>query len=139
MCRRLPRLTGSPLGFKGRTSHVRFPYRVPQAKGYVIKEEQRSTAVAFKGLVYADFETKAVMRIEPECVDLPAETLYWSLVLTLNYKLTRVAEQEFVMPSDLVMKSQKTTGSTEADADYKDYRRFNADANIRFEGADAVH
>ncbi len=51
--------------------------------------------------MYADFETKAVMRIELECIDIPAETLYQSLVLTLNYKLTRVAEQEFVMPSDL--------------------------------------
>jgi hypothetical protein len=27
-------------------------------------ENQRSTVVAFKGLVYADAETKAVMRIE---------------------------------------------------------------------------
>ena len=116
----------------GRRMYV-FSYRVPKSKGYAIQEGRRTTVVAFKGLIYADFETKAVMRIEMQCIDFPAGTSYESLTLTLNYKLTRVAEQELVLPSDFVTSSRQSSGESEADAVYKDYRRFSADTRIQLE------
>ncbi len=119
----------------GRRMYV-FSYRVPKARGYGIEENQHSTVVAFKGLVYADFETKAVMRIEMHCIDIPEESSYRSIDLTLNYKLTRVAEREFVLPFDFEMKMEQSIGAAEVTAEYKAYRRFGADAPLRFGGAD---
>jgi hypothetical protein len=119
----------------GRRMYV-FSYRVPQSKGYIIQEGKRTTVLAFKGSVYADLETKAVMRIEMQCTDFPADSSYQSLVLNLNYKLTRVAEQAFVLPSDFKLTSRRADGvngeDSEMDAKYKNYRRFGADATIQF-------
>ena len=86
----------------------------------------------FVRLPPADFETKAVMRIEMQCIDLPSSSGYQSLTLQSNYKLTRVSGQELVLPSDFVMNSRQGSGETEADNEFKDYRRFSADAKIQF-------
>lgn len=109
-----------------------FSYRVPKSKGYVIQEGKRTTVVAFKGLIYADAGTKAVMRIEMQGVDFPGSSSYQSLTLKLNYKLIKVAEQEFVLPSDFEFNSRQSGGTTEVDAEYRNYRRFSADATIQF-------
>ncbi len=126
----------------GRRMYV-FSYRVPKSQGYTIKEGKRTTVVAFKGLVYADFETKAVARIEMQCIDFPAESTYRSLVLTLNYKPTKVAEQEFVLPSDFKLNTRRSDGvngeASELSAQFKNYLRFGADATIQFEPPDPDH
>jgi hypothetical protein len=114
-------------------------YRVPQASGYILRAGIRSIVVAFTGAVYADVETKAVTRIEMQGVDFPPDSPFQSLELTLNYKLTRVKlangdEHEFMLPSDFKLNSRQWDGSAkieaEIDAQYKDYRRFSADARF---------
>jgi hypothetical protein len=130
----------------GRRMYV-FSYRLPKTAGYVLQEGQRTTVVPVKGLVYADFETKAVTRIELQCIDIPSESGYLSLELTLNYKLTRVAEWEFMLPSDFKLETRQADASTvgratvdtEVNAQYKDYRRFSADATIQFVASDSSH
>lgn len=116
----------------GRRMYV-FSFRVPQSKGYVLKDATSTTVVAYKGLLFADFETKAVMRIEMQCVDIPAKSGYEALSLKLNYDRAEVAGQEFVLPSDFQLNTlwgDKT--SEEVDAKYSNYRRFTADAAIQF-------
>jgi hypothetical protein len=131
----------------GRRSYL-LSYRVPQASGYVVQAGKRSTRVAFTGFVYADVETKAVTRIEMQGVDFPVDSEYLSLELTLNYKLNRMkltdgSEGEFVLPSDFKLNSRQWNGATMIDAEinaqYKDYRRFGADAKIQFGPADSEH
>lgn len=120
----------------GRRMYV-FSFRVPQSKGYVLKDAKSATAVAYKGLLFADFETKAVMRIEIQCVDIPAKSGYEALSLKLNYERAEVAGQEFVLPSDFQLNTRwadKT--SEELDAKYNNYRRFTADAAIQFGGGE---
>jgi hypothetical protein len=130
----------------GRRMYV-FSYRLPKSAGYVLQEGQRTTVVPVKGLVYADFETKAVTRIEMQCIDIPSDSGYLSLELTLNYKLIRVAEREFMLPSDFKLGTRQSDASTvgsaivdtEVNAQYKDYRRFSADATIQFVASDSSH
>ncbi len=113
-----------------------FSYRLPKLAGYVLQEGKRTTVIPVKGLVYADFETNAVTRIEVQGTDIPETSSYQSLELTLNYKLIRVADREFMLPSDFKLTSRQRDGSSrldiELDAQYKDYRRFTADATIQF-------
>jgi hypothetical protein len=120
----------------GRRMYV-FSFRVPQSKGYVLKDAKGDTTVAYKGLLFADFETKAVMRIEMQCVDIPAKSGYEALSLKLNYERTDVAGQQFVLPSDFELNTRWRDGtSEEADAKYNNYRRFTADEAIQFGGAE---
>jgi hypothetical protein len=72
------------------------------------------------------------MRIEMQGIDFPGSSSYQSLTLKLNYKLIQVAEREFVLPSDFEFNSRQSGGTTEVDADYRNYRRFSADATIQF-------
>jgi hypothetical protein len=124
----------------GRRMYV-FSYRVPQANGYIVRDAHGSATVAFKGLIYADAETKAIMRIELECVGFPATSEYRSLELKLNYKLTRVADREFVLPSEFeetcLRSSDKGQENTRFKAQFERYQRFTADAQLQFGEADS--
>ena len=124
----------------GRRVYV-FSYRVPQSNGYILRGAQGSATVAFKGLIYADTETRAVLRIELECLGFPATFEYRALDLKLNYKHTRVADQEFVLPSDFeetsVRAGDNGQENTRFKAQFERYQRFTADAQLQFGDADS--
>lgn len=121
-----------------------FAFRVPQAKGYGLVESKRTLLVAYKGLVYADPQTGAVLRVEIQC-DIPKDSEYKELELTLDFKPTDVAGREFILPFHYHMHSRKEAGAlgskttryavvseTINEADYKAYRRFDADSSVTF-------
>lgn len=124
---------------EGRRMYV-FSYRVPQSRGFIVREPRGNTTVAFKGLIYADVETKAVMRIEMQCLDFPFSSSYRTLELKLNYKITRVAEQEFVLPSNFEENFRRASDKAQQlvrfKAQFERYQRFTADAQLQF-GDDA--
>ena len=109
-------------------------YRVPQARGYALTESKRTIQVPFKGFVYADAETRAVVRIEMKCVDIPRDSEYTGADLALDYKSAKVGGQEFVLPAHFLLHFQMGRGLVTSEADYTAYRRFSADTNIQFEG-----
>lgn len=110
-----------------------FTFRVPKTRGYGIEESGRTILVAYKGLLYADVQTKAVMRIRMSCIDIPADSRYRAVELTLDYKATKVAGKEFILPSHYRLVLGTAAGDATNEADYTSYRRFNADAKIEFE------
>jgi hypothetical protein len=125
---------------EGRRMYV-FSYRVPKSHGFIVKEPQGNTTVAFKGLIYADMETKAVMRIEMECLDFPFSSSYRMLELKVNYKPTRVAEQEFILPSDFEESLRRSNDQAQElvrfKAQFERYQRFTADSQLQFGDADS--
>jgi hypothetical protein len=124
----------------GRRMYV-FSYHVPKSRGFIVKEPQGNTTVAFKGLIYADVETKVVRRIEMECLDFPFTSSYRMMELKLNYKPTQVAEQEFILPSDFEenvrRSSDKAQELVRLKAQFRRYQRFTADAQLQFSDADS--
>jgi hypothetical protein len=110
-------------------------YRVPQAKGYTLTEAKRTIQVPYQGLVYADPETSAVVRIEMKVspADIPKGSEYVNAVLTLDYKPAQVAGKEFVLPAHFSLHYQMTRGMAWYEADYTNYRKFSADTTIQFE------
>jgi len=111
-----------------------FAFRVPQLpNGYAIVEGSRTLIVPYKGVVFADAETKAVMRIQMTCTDIPSVSAYTGMELTIDYKRTQVAGQDFILPSHFVMNLKNREGDSTLDATYKDYRRFATDATIIFD------
>lgn len=75
--------------------------------------------------MFSDAETGAVLRIELQC-EIPPDSEYTELELTLDYKPAEVAGRPFVLPSHYHMHSR-------SEADYRNYRRFDADSSITFD------
>jgi hypothetical protein len=111
-----------------------FAFRVPQASGYGLTESKRTIRVPFQGFVYADYETKAVVRIEMKCTDIPRDSEYTNAALTLDYKPAKVAGREFILPAHFLLHYQMVRGAMTNDAEYTAYRRFSADATVKFDG-----
>jgi hypothetical protein len=111
-----------------------FAFRVPQGSGYVLTEARRTMQVPFQGFVYADYETKAVVRIEMKCTDIPHGSEYTYASLTLDYKPAEVAGREFILPAHYLLNFQMVRGFAVNEAEYTAYRRFSADTTIQFEG-----
>jgi hypothetical protein len=109
-------------------------FRVPQSSGYVLTEPKRTIQVPFEGFVYADAQTRAVLRIQFKCVMIPSDSAYQALDLTLDYKAVQVAGREFILPSHFVLNYRTNEAEVASSADYTNYRRFSADATIQFDG-----
>lgn len=113
---------------------VVFAFSVPQLpNGYGIREGERTLIVPYKGTVFADAETHAVMRIQMNCTDIPPVSQYRGVGITLDYKPTMVAGQEFILPSGYTMNLRRLDSDVTMQAAYKNYQRFGADATIIFE------
>jgi hypothetical protein len=110
-------------------------FRVPQTHGYGLVEAHKTTISAYQGFVYAEEQSNTVMRIRMHCVGLPANSEFKSVELTVDYKRTPVAGQEFILPSHYSLHARRVDGDLIHDADYKSYRRFDADATIQFDEA----
>ncbi len=111
-----------------------FAFRVPQSSGYVLTESKRRIQVPFQGSVYADYETKAVVRIEMKCTDIPRGSEYTNAALTLDYKPAMVAGHEYILPEHYSLHFQMVKGFEMSAAEYTAYRKFSADATVKFEG-----
>jgi hypothetical protein len=110
-----------------------FAFRVPQSSGYLLTESRSTIQVPFQGFVYADYETRVVLRIDMKCTDIPRNSEYLNASVTLDYKLANVAGQEFVLPSHYQMHFQMVTSLKMSEAEYTAYRRFSADSTVKFE------
>ncbi|MEO8100619.1 MAG: hypothetical protein ABI811_23170 [Acidobacteriota bacterium] len=110
-----------------------FSYHVPQASGYGITDGERTFRVAVRGTVYADAETKAVMRIEMVGVDIPTNTYFRGMELSLDYQATKVAGQQFILPSKNRIVMRRVESEAIIESEYKNYRRFSSEAAIIFD------
>jgi hypothetical protein len=118
---------------RGKRMYV-FSYRVPKSAGYSMYhgESKREYVSAYKGLVYAEHDTKAVMRITMETVGIPADYPIHEVGITLDYNPSKIGDQEFVLPFHFELNSREDKAVMKNAADYKLYRKFGAEATITF-------
>jgi hypothetical protein len=125
---------------QGRTMNV-LAFSVPQSKGYIVYDSdlKRDLILAFEGSVYADAQTNAVMRITMKCINLPKETRFAAIELTVEYKATPLSGREYILPSHFELVWRKSGGGgivsieqASNTVDFKLYRRFTADSAISF-------
>jgi hypothetical protein len=109
-----------------------FSFRVPQPRGYVLQGRQGKVVVGYRGKLYADAVTAAVVRIEMNCTDIPPNPDYSEVGLTLDYKPTAVAGRRFILPAHYSLHVRNSLAVTEIETDYRAYRRFAADSSITF-------
>ena len=85
---------------RGHRMHV-YSFRVPlETSKYTIYADavKRTITVGYHGLIYADRDTKNVMRITLSADDIPPDFPVQEANSDLNYDITSIAGQEFLLP-----------------------------------------
>jgi hypothetical protein len=116
-----------------------FAYRVPQARSRYRIEHSASgkTIIAgYHGLVFADRNTNMIMRITMECEEIPVDFPIQEVKIDLVYDVTKIADQEFVLPVKYEIHSREGKFLVWNEADFRLYRKFGAEASITFDSAD---
>jgi hypothetical protein len=98
-----------------------------------------SVRVPFKGLLYADSATSALVRVEIQCVDIPRKSEYEGADVTVDFESFDVNGRTMELPSHSSVRFQMKMGDATNEADYRGYRlaNFGVDSQIRF-GDEAV-
>ena len=112
-----------------------FAYSIPASQGYSMLdgESHREYTSAYKGLVYADRATKTIQRVTLETVDIPPDFPIQKVQIKLDYALTSIGGQQFILPSHYLLTSLTDKASTENQAEYKLYRKYGAESSITFD------
>jgi len=116
-----------------------FAYHVPQSRSrYSIFHDpsQRKIIAGYHGLIYADRDSKMVMRVTLECEEIPADFPIKDVKIDLWYQVTKIADQEFVLPRRYELTSRDERALVRNEAEFRLYRKFGADATITFDSSD---
>jgi hypothetical protein len=128
---------------------VEFSFDVPRAHGARVYDNvaKHDIVVGYQGLIYADAESKAVLRAETHTSDFPGDSEFRGMDLALDYKAAKIGEREFVLPYRFELEWHRHVPGTLAkarglpqesgvQAEYKNYRGFSAPSAVTF---DEVH
>lgn len=111
-----------------------YSYSIPESHGYPMNalDVHRSYTSAYKGLVFADRDTKVVTRVTLETVDIPADFPVREVTITLDYDLTKVGDREYMLPMHFELDSKEDKYTSKNLADYRLYQKFGTQAKITF-------
>lgn len=88
---------------------------------------------AYQGLVYADPETGEVSRIKFVAVNIPKTFPVSATSEQLDYDLVDISGQKYVVPLAAKLYMKGDSGSTRNDIEFRAYRKFGTDFNIKYE------
>jgi hypothetical protein len=131
-----------------------FSFEVPGAHGARVLDsvERRELVEGYKGLIYAEAERKAILRVETHMADFPRESEFKGIDLTFDYKAVKIGEREFVLPYRFELEWHRhkpgTSGSlngrgrvvpqeSSVTVEYQNYRVYASQSGVAFGGADS--
>ncbi|HLK69887.1 MAG TPA: hypothetical protein VKU19_40940 [Bryobacteraceae bacterium] len=110
-----------------------FNFRVTQPRYSILHEgSKRTVTVGFHGEVFADRETKAVMRVKMQCDNIPPDFPIQNVSLVLYYDLIDISGQTFVLPLQSEVRSREGKYLARNEVGYHSYHKYSADASISF-------
>lgn len=121
---------------RGRKTYV-FAYHVAEERSHWhVSADQEDTIPAYKGLIYVDQETKQVLRISLEAVDLPPTFPVKQASDTLDYDYQDVGGQQFLLPLKNKVIINGAQFLTRNDNEYHLYHKYSADSAVQFDVTD---
>ena len=114
--------------------HV-YSFRVERSNSkYNITAEaiKRTITVGYHGLIYADRDTNAAMRITMDADDIPADFPIRSAGETLDYDPVTISGQKFILPIKVDMRMRDGKLLMKNQAEFRLYNKFGADTSITF-------
>lgn len=117
---------------RGRRMHV-YSYRVAQERSHWrVRANGDSVVPAYRGLVYVDKDTSAVMRITLEAENLPPAFPVQQASTVLDYDYVSIAGREYILPLKAVVRMRSGKLLTRNDVEFRMYNRFGAETKITF-------
>jgi hypothetical protein len=113
-----------------------YAFHAAMPEGFLLAGATGSVRVPFKGLLYADAATGALVWMEIQCTGIPRESEYLAAEVTVDFGSFRVAGRELNLPAHSRVRFRMKQGDTTNEAEYTGYRfaEFGADTQIKFGG-----
>lgn len=118
---------------RGSLTHV-FSYQVAQPRSHwrVSYQKTQETTPGYRGLVYVDRDTSAVLRITLEAL-LPPDFPLQQVSTVLDYDFAEIAGGKYLLPLKAVMRMRDGRLLAKNDVEFRMYRKFAAEATISYE------
>jgi hypothetical protein len=123
---------------RGRHMYV-FNFKVNQAfsRYSIVDNTSHNQIIAgYHGLVYADSETKSVMRVVLECDSIPPDFPIQQVSVDMNYDLAKVGEKEFLLPLKSELRSRRGKFLSWNETEFKLYRKFGTESSVTFDAGE---
>lgn len=124
---------------RGKRMYV-YSFRVAQANSdYSIRHQPsgRTMVAGYHGLIYADAESKQIMRIRMDCEGLEAFPIN-QVSVTMDYAPTKISDQDFVLPMAAEVRSREGKMLGKNVMQFSLYRKFTSEATITFDTPDPI-
>ncbi len=116
-----------------------FRVRLENTQYHITAEEvNRTIPVGYHGLIYADRDTRSVMRITMEADDIPSDFPIRSASETLDYDTISISGEKFILPLKVEMQMRDGKATMKNQAAFRLYNKFGADTSITFDASDAA-
>lgn len=102
------------------------------------EDVKRTVTVGYHGLIYADRDSRSVMRITMEADDIPADFPIRSASETLDYDSIAISGVKFILPLKVEMQMRDGKSAMKNQAAFRLYNKFGADTSITFDAPDAA-
>jgi len=111
-----------------------YAFQAAMPEGFLLAGANGSVRVPFKGLLYADAATGALVWVEMQCIEIPRESEYIGVEVTVDFSSFDVAGRELNLPAHSRVRFRMKQGDTTNEAEYSAYRivEFGTDTRIKF-------
>jgi hypothetical protein len=116
-----------------------YDYRVRQPMSHysIYHEGSNRTIIAgYHGRVWATRDTNTVMRLTLICEDIPRDFPVQEVSLDIWYDVTKIENQEFVLPLKWDLHSREGKYLVWNSAEFALYRKFGTESSITFDASD---
>ncbi len=119
---------------RGRRTYV-FSYQVdqPRSRWRISYQKMLEITPAYRGLVYVDRDTLAVVRITLEAVGIPPDFPIQQASTVLDYDFVEIAGRQYWLPLRAVVRMREGKLLLRNEVEFRMYRKFAAEATITFE------
>ena len=119
--------------FKGRRA-IRYDFRVPLFRsGYSITDAGGEATVGYGGSIWADADTKDLLRIEAKVEDVPPSLTMSQVINRLDYETVRIGGKEFQLPKRAHLATYFQTGAENHNwVEFSGCREFGAQSELSF-------
>lgn len=119
---------------RGRLTYV-FAYRVSQGRSqwHIDYDRREDIITAYRGLVYVDQETRQVLRVSLQAVEIPAGFPVRQAETTLDYDYQMLGDQEFLLPLKGEVRMAGDDVLTKNDNEFRLYHKYSSESAIKYD------
>ena len=122
---------------RGRRMYVfAFDIDQPHSQYSIMWERSNQIVPAYRGKIYVDRETNMVFRIVEAPYDIPSTYPVQAVSTIIDFDFKKIGDSEYLVPMNVVVTSATSKYLAKNEKRFSNYRKFGAEATIKFETPD---